>query len=172
MSIRLAFRPFVDAFKFEGRSTRSEVASFWLLSAVVNAFHMNADNPSLLMTIAGVISTLVWDWPWIALFVRRLHDQDRTGRWAWLNGGLIAMTVAGLWTGPAGNGPNISIDWWFFRTSRQIAWTPITIIATVVAVTVVLAIWLLFLFRGTTGTNRYGPDPRLVTDPIFVAAET
>jgi uncharacterized membrane protein YhaH (DUF805 family) len=172
VSIRLAFRPFIDAFVFQGRSTRSEVASFWLLGMIVTAFRLSVDNPSVGVRIAGLIWTLVWSWPWIPLFVRRLHDQDRTGRWAWLSGVLVLVAVAGLWIAPAGNGPGISVDLTFFRASRQIAWTPVTIAMTIATAAVIFAILVLFILRGTSGANRYGPDPRLDQDRPLIPAET
>lgn len=172
LSFRLAFRPFVDAFQFHGRSTRTEVVSFWLLDAIVTAFRMSIDDPSLAVRIAGGIWTLVWTWPWIPLFVRRLHDQGRTGRWILLNGVVLLAVATDIWIAPTGDGPSVSLDWWFFRASRQIAWTPLTAATTVVMVMTVLTLWVLFLLPGTPGTNRYGPNPRLAAAPPLIPAET
>jgi len=101
---------FVDAIKkgFKGyvvwnaRSTRSE---YWwwtlfvfivsILAAAIEGFTISPDNFGL-----GPISTvvnLVLFLPGLSVFIRRLHDTDRTGWWFWIAlvplVGLIVLLV-------------------------------------------------------------------------------
>jgi len=173
VSVRLAFRPFVDMFQFRGRSTRSEVVSFWLLGLLSQAVHfVRLDLPSTAERLIATGWVLLWAWPWIPLLVRRAHDQDRTGQWGWLTG-AIALLFAVEWRyAPAGYGFDISFDWGWVRASRSIAWTPFT--AAIVALELVIGLTLLSLYltQGTAGRNRYGPDPRVDSKPAPILAET
>jgi uncharacterized membrane protein YhaH (DUF805 family) len=84
ISLRLALRPLVHFLRFDGRSTRSEVISFWLLSTVANLGTFSFDpGPSLalMFTAIAALWTIFWSWPWIPLLARRLHDQGRSAKW-------------------------------------------------------------------------------------------
>jgi len=96
------------------------------------------------------------------LTVRRLHDQNLTGKLA----SFLLIAPAGfaiLWiNAPLGDEYTFSFDIGFARLSKTAAWTPLAsaIIALVAAVAILQLI--IFVRPGSIGTNRFGNDPRLV----------
>lgn len=80
---------FSRAFDYSGRSTRSE---YWwaylgvgLMSALVNAVlgvieGINGEL-SLFFSVIGLLVGIALGFPWIALFVRRMHDLGKSGWW-------------------------------------------------------------------------------------------
>lgn len=74
---------FVDAVKtcltnyvnFSGRASRSEFWWFYLFIIIVYVIC------SLISPTLSKISTLAFLLPFLAVFMRRLHDTDRTGWW-------------------------------------------------------------------------------------------
>lgn len=86
--------------------------------------------------------------PLFALFVRRLHDQDRSGWWAMLLAAFVALHLYDLTT-------NMSVDHdyvvWKDALPAPLTWLGIFI---------GLAIFALLVAPETIGANRYGPDPR------------
>jgi uncharacterized membrane protein YhaH (DUF805 family) len=58
------------------------------------------------------------------------------------------------------------------RETKTIASTPISTIAMIAALFLVIATFLLYVWPNTAGTNRYGPDPRLETAAEPKLAET
>ncbi|MFA6117209.1 MAG: DUF805 domain-containing protein [Sphingomonas sp.] len=165
VSPRLAFRAVAHSFRFHGRSTRSEVVSFWFFGMLAN-FVVNWLAPTLRETsplsAIGVLD-LLWStllfWPFIPLLVRRLHDQGRPWRWALLWGVPIFSSVILLLLPESsdGHGPSIS----FLSFHRWLAWTPVTTPLLVGSVIAILAIFVLYFLPETPGENRYGPDPRV-----------
>jgi uncharacterized membrane protein YhaH (DUF805 family) len=174
ISFRLAFRPFVDAFQFRGRSTRTEVVSFWLLGLFSGMVHLVELEPSAIARLAGWIWTVLWQWPWIPLLVRRLHDQDKSGRLALIALVPVIITELGLFFGheATGTGFHISTDLGFIRESKELAWTPLTIVGAVVFLYAALMALIFYVLPGTDGPNRFGPDPRNQTAPPPLPAET
>ncbi|MFA5964215.1 MAG: DUF805 domain-containing protein [Sphingomonas sp.] len=161
LSWRLAVRPLRDAFCFSGRSTRTEVVAFFLLSLVGNMFAVHAigDVPPALR-VMPILWKMGWTWPWLPLLVRRLHDQDRSSGWAVVSVVQVVALLA-LYLVPASptiTGLSVRS---FLGDSRNVAWSwPSSALISVLAIASVLQLWL-FLARGTDGANRYGTDPRL-----------
>jgi len=124
---------------FSGRASRSEFW-FWTLFAVLviaAGVAIYADTHTL---VVSHIITLVMFLPSTAVFVRRMHDIDRTGWWvlvSWVSSlgfmlrpsMLTAIPIALFW-----------VVWWVWL-----------VIATF------LVLWT--CTRGTLGPNRYGLDP-------------
>lgn len=100
--------PFGDAIKsafskyccFSGRASRSE---FWwwilftaLLSWVINTIVSLVASPETVVTVSGIVS-LVLLLPTLGLWVRRLHDIDKSGWWALISliplVGIIVLIV-------------------------------------------------------------------------------
>jgi uncharacterized membrane protein YhaH (DUF805 family) len=87
--------------------------------------------------------------PMPALIVRRCHDQDRTGKWAWL--AAIAFAIWCLRSA-------VSLIWGYQTRIELDSYTwPLDLLATLCSVATLA---LLFL-PGTKGPNRFGPDPRV-----------
>jgi uncharacterized membrane protein YhaH (DUF805 family) len=85
--------------------------------------------------------------PMFALFVRRLHDQDKSGWWGLLLPLSLLLSTPSIVAEFDGN------------IAEMVAMrrTPVGVAADVCA----LATFLLCLWPETEETNRYGPDPRL-----------
>lgn len=124
--------PYLRYFQFSGRSRRMEYWMFalfyWLVVLLISGLFGHTDSFTTNSTSISFHRSLtplgegIWGmfWlisivPWLAVSVRRLHDQDRTG---W----LILLLL-------------IPLFGWF-------------------------ALLVLMFFDGTTGDNRYGPDPK------------
>jgi uncharacterized membrane protein YhaH (DUF805 family) len=158
--IRLAFRPLRDMFVFTGRSTRSEVWAFFLLGILANMITITISGPSApLMDAAKMLWGFLWGFPLITLFVRRLHDQDRSGRWALSLLGLAFLIVVMSGLPQSAESPmTVTIN----GTVSHPAFTPLSIGLGGIVVTIALAQFVvMYLLPGTYGRNRFGPDPRL-----------
>lgn len=98
-------------------------------------------------TILGTLFVV----PFVALFVRRLHDQERSGWWALT---LLPLFVANLdktirrenWVADA---PWPALDGLFLPM-----------------IGLALVSFLFPLLPGTIGRNRFGPDPRFDDEPV------
>jgi uncharacterized membrane protein YhaH (DUF805 family) len=84
-----ALRQIARSLDFGGRSTRTEVVAYWFCACVAAlAFFMagmllglaDGDKQWWLLTAVSVVLAI----PEPALFVRRVHDQGRSGWWALL----------------------------------------------------------------------------------------
>lgn len=173
LSLRLAFRPFADAFEFQGRSTRHEVISFWLLGALGHLGTLKVEGiSSQTAAVFGIAWAILWGWPWTPLLARRLHDQGRSGRWAVLPFVGAAMLLLNWWLAPTGNGPPMDFSLGSPHLHRSIAWTPLTIGSFAAFGMISIVTFLFYLLPNTKGPNRYGPDPRLAAEPPLIPAET
>ncbi|HTU10974.1 MAG TPA: DUF805 domain-containing protein [Allosphingosinicella sp.] len=135
--------------EFGGRSTRTELLAFHVLTGLVAVavgalakwLGQDAWRPWL---DAGLVAIFLL--PTLALFVRRLHDWGRSGWW------LLVATPAALaviWELTARPRPftrSISLDlpWWMM----------------VPALLCLLALWALLLWDDDVDANRYGRNPR------------
>lgn len=133
------------AFGFSGRANR---AKFWLiplvpLAAIVLLVMLSipgSDSPftgfgGLLLPVVMLIAM----WVGIAVTVRRLHDRNKSGHWAWLYLGAPAI-LNGL-DAATGNPGNVTV---------------VTLIG------FAITLWYLVdcgFIKGTQGPNKYGPDP-------------
>jgi uncharacterized membrane protein YhaH (DUF805 family) len=154
----MAFKPFRDMFVFSGRSRRTEVGAFFLLGTVANFFSISGDDSDQLLRMVHVGWALLWGFPWIALFVRRLHDQGKSARWAIALG--LPFTVAWATAPFLPQSPDsiyrVTLFGWTFHPVG-----PLAIAQGIFALLAALCIFGLCLAEGDPGTNRYGPDPRL-----------
>jgi uncharacterized membrane protein YhaH (DUF805 family) len=96
----------------------------------------SADLPSLVLK---VLSTALFLWIYLATTIKRLHDRNRRGWWI-----ILFFFVPGLFDQFADLLPDtnwaVAVAWTF-----HIQW-----------------LWgfvEMFLLRGTSGANRFGPDP-------------
>lgn len=149
--LALALKPLRDMLVVSGRSTRSEVIAFFLLSSLMSAAAMipGAESTPPLQTLATGWQIL-WSLPWIALFARRLHDEDRTAWWVLLMAieAIVALPLIALRAPEADSFLNLT-------------GTPLLATAlTAIFLASMLAQLVLMLLPGTPGPNRYGPDPR------------
>jgi uncharacterized membrane protein YhaH (DUF805 family) len=141
-AIRTCFSKYAT---FSGRASRSEYWFFMLFSVIAPFAGSLIDNAAGADIVASLIE-LVLFLPGLAVFVRRLHDIDRTGWWVLLPlvpviGGLMML---GLYAAGVAGGS------WFWPL---IHW----IVLCGMVSGIVLLVWS--CKRGTPDPNRYGPDP-------------
>jgi uncharacterized membrane protein YhaH (DUF805 family) len=105
--------------------------------------------------IAEVCFNALLALPFFALFVRRLHDQGRSGWWVLIVPPLLAVSAYDqIAVSFAVYDPNFMEN-----ASRPDMWRWLLL--------PVGAAFLLFVFLpGSIGTNDYGPDPREDNDPV------
>lgn len=153
----LGFKPFRDVLKFSGRSTRTEVIHYLVTGLLAHALIMEGIGwfwpTDVLVSLGGVNFavgtpvTLLVGSPLIALTVRRMHDYNQPG-WP----GLVPMLLvtASQWMRTAMPSKFTSEPWG---------------LATLIGLTII-GCWLTALFwNETPGPNRFGPDPRIASDP-------
>ncbi len=144
-----ALRPLRHYADFAGRSGRTELLAFYLLTWLVGT------GFGLAATAAGGTAglwvhfafNLALFCPWVALAVRRLHDTGRSGWWVLVGAPPFAF---GHWrhyahyAGIPGPLPN---------------WSDISVPA-VAATLLALALLVLLLWQDDPEANLYGPNPR------------
>jgi uncharacterized membrane protein YhaH (DUF805 family) len=127
------FNRYVD---FQGRSSRSEYWWFVLFNFLVSI-------PLIIMD--AIIGIAVFQSLWtlgllignIALFIRRLHDTDRSGFWLLgFLGSYIAVFIG-------------------FASLNEF----IMGLTTIAAIGMGITLFVFSLLPGTTGANRFGPNP-------------
>lgn len=122
----------------------------YLVLATVLAFAMNisleelaTQNPKVAWL--NIILTLVFLYPSIAIFAKRLHDRNRSGLWLVLAYGLGLVGYVAQLAGLAG--------------TPEEPTSPMVILG---IVSLIVNIWLFIecgFIKGTAGENQYGPDP-------------
>lgn len=161
--LSLATKPVRDVFVLTERSTRTEALGFVLLTTMVGQIPVSiaGDLSNSLRTAVGLALGLILHLPIYALFVRRMHDLGRSGRWVWIPALQTAAALALLFQPNVGGGTRITFLIWNVRP----VWdgTSAILLSTLLAL---LAIEIfLFFWPGTPGPNRYGPDPRGAIQP-------
>ena len=135
---------------FSGRSRRTEMIYYWFASALVGVVLNFAISTVVSfetsLLFANALNLVVMA-PMFALFVRRLHDQGKSGWWGLLLPVSVLLSIPRVLAELHGDVAEI--------IAQKI--TPTGIVAGLCG----LAVFVLCLLPGTDGTNRYGYDPRL-----------
>jgi uncharacterized membrane protein YhaH (DUF805 family) len=142
-------RTALNTFNFTGRARRTEAAYWWLTVAVAMLVGVLAAValPAAAQLPAVYAMAALFGIPSVALFVRRVHDQDRTGWWALL---LLLSFVLGHALNILETDKSFSaaVDDFAIETLR---WSDYGL---------TFAVLVLYVLPGSKGPNRYGPDPR------------
>ncbi|HEV2817109.1 MAG TPA: DUF805 domain-containing protein [Allosphingosinicella sp.] len=145
----LAWEPLVRYADFSGRSRRSDLLFFYVLTILLNVL---IDWAGLLAGLhdyrwLSLAFTLMLLCPWAALAVRRLHDSGRGGWWL-----LLGLPVLAL---------NLWDDWRRlgdpFALSVQ---SSLPILVEIPLALALLALIVLLFWEDEEGPNCYGPNPR------------
>jgi uncharacterized membrane protein YhaH (DUF805 family) len=147
---RLLRRAILGVADFSGRSRRTELLYYFIACALIGAVFHFAMSMTVSFDMAvrlGNALSLLFMVPVFALFVRRLHDQGRSGWWGLLQPLMLLLSVPRLIAELRGDLAAIIAQ----------RFTPIGILSGIVG----LAILILYFLPGSDGANRYGPDPRL-----------
>lgn len=148
--IGLVTRSIVHSFDFTGRSRRMEWLCYAIAAAVIGnmitlvARHgLGLAGPDMGLLTPDRVVGLLLALPMFAQFVRRLHDQDRSGWWGLLLLALILCSkypfLGAIIPGLPASGPAV----------------------TATALVLLMAFICFILYPGTDGPNRFGRDPRL-----------
>ena len=154
-SIKTCFRKYAD---FSGRAQRSEFWWFFLFIFVLLVI-LSFPVPGAILVL-GVLLLLGVLLPSIAVTVRRVHDTGRSAWWViiiLLIEVLSAMALGALIFWLAIESDSSGNDGYY----GLLAFLIIVGIWALVSGVVVIALLILCALPGTTGTNRYGPDPLL-----------
>ena len=102
---------------------------------------------------AGVVMTLIFAYPAYALGVKRRHDRDSNGMDFIIY--LILAVILQLTQA-------LGLGYEAVQVGTAVVAAPNTLFSVLAAIVGILAIYLLVVvgfLKGTTGPNRYGPDP-------------
>jgi len=160
-AIRTCFAKYVT---LSGRARRSEYWYFTLFCFSANWVGNLIDKATTGVPIATFLIFLVLALPTTAVFVRRLHDIDRTGWWILLPIPVLIATiivyVMVLLGYAAGGGVSFPVGGYLLVL---VLWRRVgfSVGGLVLVLWIGMLIWMLIWLcrRGTAGPNRYGPDP-------------
>jgi uncharacterized membrane protein YhaH (DUF805 family) len=146
-NLKLLMRTLNNSFDLSGRSRRTEVVYYWIASILANVV-LVFSIISLLDFKGQIIGTqilrVILSIPAFALFVRRVHDQNRSAVWIIPFIAFVGLSIADglrlLWDG---------------------AKPPFSGALAVVGLLLWMVCMILTFLPGTTGANQYGDDPRL-----------
>lgn len=123
---------------FKGRASRSEFWWFCLFTLLLNI--AVAIVGAIAPAMASILSAVQALWlllPTVAVATRRLHDRDLSGWWQALPAALMLPGLIGL---------AVDAEWLFIVVALAVS------IASI-------GLMVVYAFKGTTGPNRFGPDP-------------
>ena len=167
LSVHLALRALAHSFRFSGRSTRSELISFYILATIATMFHISWNDSAPVFVGLGLFWSVAWSWPLFPLMVRRFHDQGRSGWWVLINGLFIPAFLV-LLLMPEDPASIVSVwftgfapVWFTGFAPHHIASSPVAWFCEGIFVVTILAPWVVSLLPGTHGPNAFGDDPRL-----------
>ena len=123
---------------FKGRASRSEFWWFCLFTLILNM--IVALVGLLLPALGSIVSAVQALWlllPTVGVTTRRLHDRNLSGWWQVLPLAAVLPAIAGAVLGADG----------------------LLVLAGSAAALASLGLLVVYVLKGTTGPNRFGPDP-------------
>lgn len=147
---RLLKRTLTGVTDFSGRSRRTEVIYYWIATALVGVvlnFSVHTFVSFETWMLFAVALRLVLMIPMFALFVRRIHDQNRSGWWGVILPLFVMLSLPRIANALHGDIHSVV--------------APRTAILAIMEGLCALGILVLCFLPGTPGDNQFGPDPRL-----------
>ena len=155
-------------FGFSGRANRAKwwlaVLVLFIIGLVIGLMDRVVESQGLVVTIAGLVLSVVSLWITLAAGTKRLHDLNRTGAWLVLFVGapivlsIVLVAIAGAALGTAILSGATPSEEEIIRSISGIAGIAGIIGLIGLAIGIWYLVWLGCL-RGTVGPNQYGPDP-------------
>lgn len=130
-------------FSFKGRLNRRDFwvwIAVWLFASTITSYAAHSDWMEKSMAAFVLVCLL---WPMAAVFVKRLHDRNRSAWWAFL--------IILAWLLLTGDWQNVLPSFWALVVGELL---PGAILLLIFIECGVLA--------GNKGENRYGPEPENV----------
>ncbi len=125
-------------FCFRGRASRAEFWWFCLFNVILNI--LTGLMGSIAPTLASITSAVLALWllfPSLGVTTRRLHDRNLSGWWQALPLGMLLPAAIGA-----------AMDAW-----------RLVVVSAAAAGLAELVLLVLFMLKGTAGSNRFGADP-------------
>lgn len=147
---RLLKRTLAGVTDFSGRSRRTEVVYYQIATALVSAvlnFSVYTFVSFEAWMLFAVALRLVLMVPLFALFVRRIHDQNRSGWWGVVLPLFVMLSLPRIANALHGDIHSVV--------------APRTPTLAIIEGLCALGILFLCFLPGTQGDNQFGPDPRL-----------
>lgn len=164
-------RPLIRYADFKGRARRSEYWGFWLFQCAVGALFgglamvsLTQPDPAtggmgflLCVALAG-LAALAFAIPQLAVTVRRLHDTDKSAWWLmlWAPGALAPLMFLSAIVAAAQHGGQGSQEAAAAILSAAAGGLLLLALAGLCNMILLILMWM----PGTSGDNRFGPDPR------------
>ena len=148
-AIRTCFSKYAT---FSGRAPRSEYWYFMLFGFIASLVATLIDS-AIGVPIASLLIFLVLLLPSTAVFVRRLHDVDRTTGWALFPVPMLIGIFMLLWLLDAVGGER------FEGVGFPVVVFLVGLVTWIVMLVILIVLLVWCCKRGTLGPNRYGPDP-------------
>ena len=123
---------------FKGRASRSEFWWFCLFTLLIQI--AVAIVGKIMPALASIISAVLGLWlllPTVGISTRRLHDRNFSGWWQVLPLAAVLPAIAGAVLGA----------------------DALLVLAGSAAALASLGLLVVYVLKGTTGPNRFGPDP-------------
>lgn len=156
--VEWALTPLKKYAQFSGRAPRAEYWWFTLANVIVSfvvgfldgALGMASGTGIGAYGLLSIVYTLALLIPGIAVTIRRLHDTDRTG-W-WLLAPIIPYSIGVAMMMPALLDPTTAAT----AGAASLGGGAIVMI---IGAILALVLFVFMVLPGTSGPNRYGPDP-------------
>jgi uncharacterized membrane protein YhaH (DUF805 family) len=144
----------LGTFKPRGRATRLDIFFWWAAAAAISivteaavAIMPASPHGAIVRWVVEFIPCI----PFLALFVRRMHDQGRSGWWVLM---LPPLAAANFYD-------TLRVSFHAFDP----LWPPLGFWK-LLLFPCAIGYLILMLMPGISGANRYGPDPRHAGDPV------
>lgn len=142
----IGFEPIRRCLDFSGRSRRAEFWIYTLSYSAINQLTRLIPDEIYYASPVGTIILIIDLFLilcWVSVFVRRLHDTNRTGWWAIYILLIFSMRIAGYYLPEQG----------VYLEKTVLLFIGVCSIA----ISILLFLWL--IRKGTNGPNRYGKAP-------------
>ncbi|MDB5710980.1 MAG: hypothetical protein JWL96_3050 [Sphingomonas bacterium] len=141
-------RTAAGTFDRRGRARRLDIPHWWAAAMIFSVLFTFVEW-AMPTWRAGIVARWFVEFlptlPFFALFVRRMHDQDRAGWWVWM---LPPLVVANLYKDVRVHFHAFDPNW------PDVGFWSVPLLACAVGY------MILMVLPGTVGANRHGADPR------------
>jgi uncharacterized membrane protein YhaH (DUF805 family) len=149
-------------FGFSGRTNRAKLWLWlllyfvmWIVALVIAGIITYVTGIAAVMFIVSTVIAIGSLVSYLAVIIKRLHDRDKSGWWLLiflvLPGVLVGISMGTVVVAIINSGGNIT---------EMPELSPVAMIMYLIGVAIGLWFFVeLFCLRGTTGPNKYGPDP-------------
>jgi len=139
------------------------VLAFWLFALATSA-PLDAWSTSPVLRLGSALVGLLAVLLFLVIAVKRRHDRGKSGIECFVACGLVALMLLSAGVGPEGiavTGGEILVPGW-----------PAIVVRVITQICILVLLIPLGLLKGTSGPNRYGPDPLAPSGPVHTTGDT